>query len=401
MKPIIEVDHITKEFRKGEYIEYGSLRESLSGLFRKSKRNSNNVFCALNDISFTIEKGEAVGIVGKNGAGKSTFLKILSRITPPTRGKVTMRGRSASLLEVGTGFHSELTGRENIFFNGSLMGLTKSEIKKNFDSIIDFSGVEEFIDTPIKRYSTGMHVRLAFAVAAHLEPDILMVDEVLAVGDMEFQKRCLKKMDEVAHDGKTVIFVSHQMEMIERLCSRGILLSSGAVKADGGIKEVVELYYKTNLSNEELQGFSAVRTPFSDFYFTKGKFLDAEKEPLDLIRAGRSCTLRLYYECPKDAGTFNFGVAVYDQRYTIVAQFFSGGLTNPQILADKEKGYFDLNIKELPLIPGKYTMDLDLTQNGVSKDWVTRGMMFEVSYDDFYGTGQLPSFGPLIRYGVT
>lgn len=201
-------------------------------------------FWALRDVDFEIKRGEAVGIIGRNGAGKSTLLKVLSRITEPTVGRITLNGRVASLLEVGTGFHPELTGRENIYLNGAIIGMTRAEIRRKFDEIVDFAGVEKFLDTPVKRYSSGMGVRLGFAVAAHLEPEILIVDEVLAVGDAEFQKKCLGKMNEVAGEGRTVLFVSHNMAAVRSLCTQGIYMSSGEVRAQAAIEEIVTAYSK-------------------------------------------------------------------------------------------------------------------------------------------------------------
>jgi len=205
-----------------------------------------DIIWALRDVSFTIKRGEVVGFIGRNGAGKSTLLKILTRITPPTRGYAEIRGRVASLLEVGTGFHHELSGRENIYLNGTILGMTKREVDRKFDEIVDFSGVERFIDTPVKRYSSGMAVRLAFAVAAHLEPEILIIDEVLAVGDAEFQKKCISKMQDVSHHGRTVLFVSHNMPAIAALCSRAILLGDGKVVMDGPIHDVISHYLKND-----------------------------------------------------------------------------------------------------------------------------------------------------------
>ncbi len=199
------------------------------------------------DTSFTVNPGESIGIIGRNGAGKSTLLKILSKITPPTSGKIISKGRIASLLEVGTGFHPELRGRENIYMNGSILGMRKAEINRHFDAIVDFSGVEKFLDTPLKRYSSGMQLRLAFAVAAHLEPEILIIDEVLAVGDAEFQKKCLGKMDEVSRSGRTVLFVSHQMGTIAQLCNRGMVLNKGQLVFEGPTQKAIDFY--SNLKN--------------------------------------------------------------------------------------------------------------------------------------------------------
>jgi lipopolysaccharide transport system ATP-binding protein len=217
----------------------------------RSKKGSSNYVWALKDINFNIEQGEVLGIIGKNGAGKSTLLKILSRVTTPTTGSIKVKGRMASLLEVGTGFHPELTGRENVYLNGAIMGMSKAEIKSKFDEIIDFSGVERYIDTPVKRYSSGMYVRLAFAVAAHLDPEILIIDEVLAVGDAEFQKKCIGKMQDVSLEGRTVIFVSHNIDIIKSICRRGILLNNGGLVADGHINDVVNLYIKNQTTKTD------------------------------------------------------------------------------------------------------------------------------------------------------
>ncbi len=221
----------------------GLLKRLRHPLKPDGEENAEEVFHALEDVSFEIGKGDRVGIVGRNGAGKSTLLKLLCRITEPTKGRIIMRGRVASLLEVGTGFHPELSGRENIFLNGAILGMKRREIKKRFDAIVDFSGVEQFLDTPVKRYSSGMYVRLAFAVAAHLEPDILLVDEVLAVGDTEFQKKCIGKMDDISkNQGRTILFVSHNMEAVRRLCNKAVYLRQGRLQSIGPIDDVCRKY---------------------------------------------------------------------------------------------------------------------------------------------------------------
>ena len=239
----IRVENISKRYTIGKTSK-GSLRETIAGLFGKNGSDTAEEFYALRDVSFEVKRGEAIGIIGKNGAGKSTLLKVLSRITEPTTGRIEIDGRVSSLLEVGTGFHPELTGRENVFLNGTILGMKRQEIKDKFDEIVDFSGVEKFLDTPVKRYSSGMKVRLAFAVAAHLEPEILIIDEVLAVGDAEFQKKCLGKMQDVAGHGRTVLFVSHNMVAVESLCSRAILLQQGSKIFEGDTKKGVDLYIK-------------------------------------------------------------------------------------------------------------------------------------------------------------
>jgi lipopolysaccharide transport system ATP-binding protein len=242
MKPILEIQNISKKFRiqhiPGGYL---SLRERLAGAL-KFQPNAVEDFWALKDVSFSVQPGESIGIIGRNGAGKSTLLKILSKITPPTSGTIISRGRVASLLEVGTGFHPELTGRENIFFNGSLLGMKRREIESKFDVIVDFSGVEKFLDTPLKHFSSGMQLRLAFAVAAFLEPEILIIDEVLAVGDAEFQKKCLGKMEDVSKSGRTILFVSHQMGLVSQLCQRTVLLERGQINQLGITSDVIKHY---------------------------------------------------------------------------------------------------------------------------------------------------------------
>lgn len=247
MKPIISVEGLGKSYtiRHEGQTHYKSLREEFFKLPKRLLRKdgqSREEFWALRDVNFDIMPGDRVGIIGRNGAGKSTLLKLLSRITEPTTGRITLRGRVASLLEVGTGFHPELTGRENIFLNGAILGMSRAEVRRKFDEIVDFAGVERFLDTPVKRYSSGMYVRLAFAVAAHLEPEILIVDEVLAVGDAEFQKKCLGKMEDVGREGRTVLFVSHNMGMISKICTTGILIESSTIKALGEIRDVISCY---------------------------------------------------------------------------------------------------------------------------------------------------------------
>jgi lipopolysaccharide transport system ATP-binding protein len=245
---IIQARGLGKRYAIGKTAAHNTLREAIVGAIRSplalltNRRQTEEVFWALKDVNFDVAQGEAVGIIGRNGAGKSTLLKILSRVTAPTAGEVRLRGNVASLLEVGTGFHAELTGRENIFLNGAIMGMSQSEVRARFDEIVAFAEVDKFLDTPVKRYSSGMYVRLAFAVAAHLQPEILVVDEVLAVGDASFQRKCLGKMQSVASGGRTVLFVSHNMAAISRLCTRAILLSHGTVVADGPVPKVAGIY---------------------------------------------------------------------------------------------------------------------------------------------------------------
>ncbi|MCB9079344.1 MAG: ABC transporter ATP-binding protein [Anaerolineaceae bacterium] len=274
---IIKVENLSKSYQiKHQNAErYTALRDVITNNVKHmggrllGRRNGHGptqeTFWALNDVSFEVKPGERVGIIGRNGAGKSTLLKILSRITEPTSGRVRLRGRVASLLEVGTGFHPELTGRENIFLNGAILGMTRDEIKRKFDEIVAFAEVEQFLDTPVKRYSSGMYVRLAFAVAAHLEPEILVVDEVLAVGDAAFQKKCLGKMEDVASEGRTVLFVSHNMAAVRRLCQRGILLEKGFIKSEGLINQVANAYENYSFVSKDNNShlFPIINTEFN------------------------------------------------------------------------------------------------------------------------------------------
>lgn len=299
MKPVLEIQNISKKFRiHHENQPYLSLRDSLVSVFKKSKSSSED-FYALNDVSFNVNAGESIGIIGKNGAGKSTLLKILSKITPPSSGKIISRGRIASLLEVGTGFHAELSGRENIFLNGSILGMKRAEIQKNFDAIIDFAGVEKFLDTPLKHYSSGMQLRLAFAVAAFLENEILIIDEVLAVGDAEFQKKCMGKMEDVSkNEGRTVLFVSHNMKAVQQLCKRIVWIHGGKVVADGLSRDISDNYLKTtsvNTSYGEIKALIDNLPSDSDFKLENICIKQNQQEGSQLLN-GESFQIEIHYK---------------------------------------------------------------------------------------------------------
>jgi lipopolysaccharide transport system ATP-binding protein len=283
MKPVISVENLSKSYRLG-VIGSGTFKDDFKRWWARTRglpdplaiigqsdhqNRSGEIVWALQDVSFQVKEGEALGIIGRNGAGKSTLLKILSRVTAPTKGEVKIKGRIASLLEVGTGFHPELTGRENIYMNGAILGMTKPEIRKKFDEIVDFAGVEKYINTPVKRYSSGMYVRLAFAVAAHLDPEILIVDEVLAVGDAEFQKKCLGKMDEVTKGGRTVLFVSHNMASIINLCNKCISLQSGFVDNYGSPEQVINKYLRSDNNREKPEIIFTEKTIRKGFGYVK------------------------------------------------------------------------------------------------------------------------------------
>lgn len=308
-EPIIVVENLSKKYLIGENIHRRGARTfrdifdyKMRGIFSRKERQrkkEETTIWALKDVSFEVGKGEAVGIIGRNGAGKSTLLKILSRITEPTMGRVILRGRVASLLEVGTGFNLELTGRENIYLNGSILGMRKAEIDKRFDEIVQFAEIEKFLDTPVKRYSSGMYVRLAFAVAAHLEPEILLVDEVLAVGDAQFQKKCLGKMQDVSHQGRTVFFVSHNMGAVNVLCSSAFLLSEGEMIVSGNVEDVVARYLTYEVSSDGEVSFENYRhrSGLGGAYFSRLTFRNQTGEICNRFSIGDDITFDISIRC--------------------------------------------------------------------------------------------------------
>lgn len=323
-KPIIEIKNIGKKYnithQRGGYI---TLRDILAGIlknpFRFLKHKAKQIagftskedFWALRGVNIKINKGDIVGIIGHNGAGKSTLLKILTGITPPTEGEIIMRGRVASLLEVGTGFHPELTGRENIFLNGAILGMTKKEIVKKFDEIVAFSGVEKFLDTPVKYYSSGMYVRLAFSVAAHMEPDILLVDEVLAVGDAEFQKKCLGKMEEVTHeDGRTILLVSHNMAAIQQICKKVIYLKNGQIEMIGDTTDVIDKYLGSSKS-QAITSYTSDRA--RDAQITKISISDKNDAPISMIPITETFNITVEFDVNKDLPQLVPSVYFYSQ----------------------------------------------------------------------------------------
>jgi lipopolysaccharide transport system ATP-binding protein len=361
MHRIIQVEGLGKKYQIGATrAKYLSLREELGKLASRLTSRTlsrSEEFWALRDVTFSVGEGEVVGIIGRNGAGKSTLLKILSRITPPTEGKITCRGRIASLLEVGTGFHPELTGRENIFLNGTILGMTRHEIKRKFDEIVAFAEVDQFLDTPVKRYSSGMFVRLAFAVAAHLEPEVLIVDEVLAVGDAEFQAKCLGKMGDVAHAGRTVLFVSHNMTSVLTLCNRSILLSHGTIMMDGATGEVVEQYLARSLGAHE------GTVTFKDESFRRIQFLEATLRACESARGEELVELTCKYIVRKPANGVLLCVEV--RNSSDVSVFYS----NDSTLEDNRKRLIGIHTATLTipaylLAPGGYLVSLGFWKPG-------------------------------------
>lgn len=361
---------------------------------QNSNPNPPDMIWALRGISFQVRQGETLGIIGKNGAGKSTLLKILSRITDPTTGHAEIRGRVSTLLEVGTGFHPELTGRENIFLNGTILGMTKKEVDRKFDEIVDFSGVEKFIDTPVKRYSSGMKLRLAFSVAAHLEPEILMIDEVLAVGDAAFQSKCIKKMQEVAKHGRTVLFVSHNMGAIRKLCSRAILLDSGSLQLDADISQVIKqhMWSSFNKSSSKISlACSETNTPQYPLEFN---WIQILVDGLATNLAPMGSSLQILTHCSiKDFSPFlKIGIRIMNEEGDLLSTL-SPNQQCPELLETMgSKSVLVCTIPHLNLIPGTYHIVPEFSIGGDMKNQSQPlTCSFQVTERDVYGTGIVPS----------
>lgn len=320
-KYAIEIEGLWKKYRLGETQPYVLLRDVLMNPFgKKGGKKDVDEFWALRDINLKVKEGEVLGVIGRNGSGKSTLLKILSRITPPTKGEIRLRGRVASLLEVGTGFSPELTGRENVFLNGSILGMSREEIKRKFDEIVDFSGVEKFIDTPVKRYSSGMYVRLAFAVAAHLESEILIVDEVLAVGDAEFQKKCLGKMNSVARSGRTVLFVSHNMAAVNQLCDTAALLQDGKKVSSGETGVVVNRYLqKLSINNLRKSWIGSGKKIGNEFFFAKKFYISSQpNNEVEKLTTMPEMTVCIEGDIVKLKNDLLLGYRLYNERDELI-----------------------------------------------------------------------------------
>lgn len=398
---VIRVEALSKRYRIGAKEKADrTFREVLTDMaaapFRRLKNlgksaPSEETIWALRDVTLEVRRGEVLGVIGRNGAGKSTLLKILSRITEPTEGRAEIRGRVGSLLEVGTGFHEELTGRENIYLNGAILGMKKAEIERKFDEIVAFSEIEKFLDTPVKRYSSGMYVRLAFAVAAHLEPEILLVDEVLAVGDAAFQKKCLGKMDEVSRIGRTVLFVSHNMSAVQSLCQRGVLLRAGQLALDGPIDEVVKEYltYLANGSkhafddNPERSGNGLVR-------LTAARVLDESSRPSQHLIAGRRATFEFAYKNASEAKQANVILTIFNHLGVAVTHL-DMRLTNFAMGRLASSGKFLCTVPDLPLPMGQYRVAVGVQVNGQLSDLIPNALVFDVESSTFYDSGRSPA----------
>ena len=396
MGQAIAVEKLSKKYVLGALQRDTMLRERLLSLLRapfRGRSSSPNILWALRDVSFRVDAGEVVGIIGRNGAGKSTLLKLLSKITYPTSGAVHVEGRVASLLEVGTGFHEELTGRENVYLNGSILGMKHGEVEAKLDSIVEFAGVAQFLDTPIKRYSTGMRLRLGFAVAAHLDPDVLIVDEVLAVGDAGFQRKCLNTMEGLRSGGRTVLFVSHNMAAVENLCSRCIWIDGGQVRMDGAPREVIEAYMNTFASaREAMADLRSVknRRGSGEIRYTGIEYLTPAGEPAQVVRSGDGLVIRLHYHADKPVNFPSFGLRIYSDRGTLVTDTSTWHHAIDIPLVPPGEGYVDLHIDFLNLLPARYYLSLWIT--GAASpvhDNVEHCAELEVELANVYSSGRM------------
>lgn len=408
----IQVVGLGKRYRIGRRESYKTLRdtvtEAISAPFRRTLSVSHlphvgselNYIWALKNVSLEIKKGEVVGIIGKNGAGKSTLLKILSRITEPTEGYAEIHGRVGSLLEVGTGFHPELTGRENIYLNGAILGMKRAEIDRKFDEIVTFAEIEKFLDTPVKRYSSGMYVRLAFGVAAHLEPEILVVDEVLAVGDAAFQEKCIGRISEVAGEGRTVLFVSHNMDAIMKLCNRAIWLDGGSTMIDG-VTEYAVRSYLTQVKERQLasslglslDGHPGRRKPFdSVIRLTYCKVLGAPDDEAGPVSTGAECRIILGYETAFSVGgsRANFVIAFRGENSNRLASCWSQ-LASVGMDDLGSAGEVECRIPRLPLMPGRYVLDVGCQVASGWSDMIYEAATLDVVSGQFYPSGRLPT----------
>lgn len=388
----ISIQNLSKQYEIGAAAS-GSLRETLTAGFKAltGKKQTKDIFWALKDVSFDIKKGEVLGIVGRNGAGKSTLLKVLSRITEPSSGKIDLFGRVTSLLEVGTGFHPELTGRENVFLNGSILGMSRQEIRRKFDEIVAFSGVEKFLDTAVKHYSSGMYVRLAFAVAAHLEAEILIIDEVLAVGDAEFQRKCLGKMNDVARSGRTVLFVSHNLGAVRSLCKSCALLQNGQLLMTGAPDDVIKTYYLNNL--EEKTGFQRDITNYKNQTLAirpTQLTIIIDDEANGFMQVGQNLAFDVAFEA--DAPTRHIYISILISStsfgdFILSSTLFLPTFTFPQ---PTRNGKVRVNFGKLPLIAGQYTVAFWIGVNEQSFEHLPDALTFEVQQKNIWGTVNHP-----------
>ncbi len=394
MPPAIKVESVGKQYLMGEASRLdrniaqhvnraiGAPVRRLLGKEAVHRERMDRDFWALRDISLEVQEGEVMGIIGANGAGKSTLLKMLARITPPTEGKITMRGLTGSLLEVGTGFHPELNGRENIFLNGSILGMRRREIMDRYDEIVEFSGIGKFIETPVKRYSSGMFIRLAFSVAAHLEPDILLIDEVLAVGDAEFQRKCLNKMESIAHsDGHTVVYVSHGLSSVRRICDRVAVIEGGRLVSEGTVDSMIADYMQ-RVEPVQHGGISEIhpdsaRVGTGEALVKKVSLLNADDEPIDNVHFGEPFTVAMQVEAvtPVSTAAFLVGIATADGGRVLTASSIDGGRPSRQLVPGEP-----IEVRatmDSTLLPAEFVIDAAvLDPRGTTIDYVERALTF-------------------------
>lgn len=403
---VIRVERIGKLYSIGSPSSGSTLRDALGRflsnplrVLRKPTANGTGIIWALKDICFEVKRGEVLGVIGSNGAGKSTLLKILSRITQPTEGRIELTGRAGSLLEVGTGFHPELTGRENIYHNGAILGMKRAEIAQKFDQIVQFAELERFIDTPVKHYSSGMYARLAFSVAAHLQPDILIVDEVLAVGDVRFQKKCLGRMEEVAEQGRTVLFVSHNMSAVKSLCSRAIFLEEGRLKAEGDVNKIVDLYLKVEERPKADGTIPEVAPRFGtrEALLRRVTLRDTRGQSIQSVLLGQKFRISCIFEVRRriEDAVVEIGISDSDgQRVVTISNIDEG---RPQMQIDPGLREITAEI-DVTLLPRDYWIDVSIHHiTGTTIDWIERAFPFTAvnnseNASDYYRWGQVRGF---------
>ena len=400
----IEFENISKQYRLG-LVSTGTLSHDLNRFWQtkvlrredpylkvgevndRAHKGASEYVWALKDINFKVEQGDVVGIIGRNGAGKSTLLKLLSRVTAPTTGTIRARGRIASLLEVGTGFHPEMTGRENIYMNGAIMGMSRAEITRKLDEIVDFSGCERYLDTPVKRYSSGMTVRLGFAIAAHLEPEILVVDEVLAVGDAEFQKKAIGKMQDVSHgEGRTVLFVSHNMGAVKNLCKTGVLMDLGRITFRGPVEDTIGLYLNKAEKINLAERFAGKKVPAS--YIKQINFIDKSGNKVDKILSGEPLDIAIDFCCPEEAKA-DINIGIYRQTGEKISRLSTEYTPTPLSAGNNHRIIFSLG--KICLNEGNYFFNATLWVDKQRCDWIQDSILLNVVNGDFYETGKFPS----------
>lgn len=390
----IDINNLSKVYQIGSKQPYYSLRDTVTSWFSGSKQSSKS-FYALRNINLEVKVGEVLGIIGRNGAGKSTLLKILSRVTAPSKGVITVSGRVGSLLEVGTGFHPELSGRENIYLNGVLMGMSRAEVSSHFKEIVDFSGLEEFIDTPVKKYSSGMYVRLAFAVAAHLEPEIMIIDEVLAVGDLEFQQRCLGKIRDISKSGeRTVVFISHNLALVDNICDRVVLLDKGKKIMDGKTKPTIAKYMSLTKTNTTNLTNRKDRIGSGEICVTSVELVDDAGHKVDGCKSGDTISIRLNYTLKgKPIKNLLAGVLLRNSMGVPIFNQYNQ-LTNDDFGTVAGDGVIECQIPQLPLVPGRYSVTYSLMkQGGVGGSYydnIENAFDFQVAPGNFFASGVLP-----------